>query len=134
MPDVEEDLDKEGPMLKNLTLSLLGLLIVTMAGCAGSKSPSASVAAPANVNGTWTGGTATGASTVTMVLKQTGTNVTGTLTGAGTLDGPIEGIVDGNTIRLSEKSGYGETPLLNVRGDQITGTVRGTTLTLRRVR
>jgi hypothetical protein len=50
--------------------------------------------------------------------------------GAGTLDGPIEGTVDGNTIRLREQ--FGETPLLNVRGDQITGTVRGTTLTLRR--
>ena len=128
-------------MLKNVTLPLLGVLIAAFAGCAGSqksassqKPPSASVAAPANVNGTWQGGTATGASTVTMVLKQSGNNVAGTLTGAGTLDGPIQGVVSGNTIQLSEKSGYGETPLLNVRGDQITGTVRGTTLNLRRVR
>ena len=122
-------------MLKKVTLPLLGLLIAAFAGSAGSqKSPSASVAAPANVNGTWQGGTATGASTVTMVLKQTGNNVVGTLTGAGTLDGPIEGVVSGNTIQLAEKSGYGETPLLNVRGDQITGTLRGTTLNLRRVR
>ena len=130
-------------MLKKVTLPLLGLLIAAFAGCAGSqksagagsqKSPSASVAAPANVSGTWQGGTATGAATVTMVLKQTGNNVVGTLTGAGTMDGPIEGVVSGNTIQLAEKSGYGETPLLNVRGDQITGTVRGTTLNLRRVR
>jgi hypothetical protein len=121
-------------MLKKVTLPLLALLIATVGGCAGSKSPSASVATPANVSGTWTGGTATGASTVTMVLKQTGTSVTGNLTGAGTLDGPIEGTVDGNTIRLSERSGYGETPLLNVRGDQITGILRGTTLTLRRTK
>ena len=130
-------------MLKTVTLPLLGLLIAAVAGCAGSqksasssqtKSPSASVAAPANVNGTWQGGTATGASTVTMVLKQSGNNVVGTLTGAGTMDGPIEGVVSGNTIQLAEKSGYGETPLLNVRGDQITGTVRGTTLNLRRVK
>jgi hypothetical protein len=131
-------------MLKKVTLPLLGLLIAAVAGCAGSQksasspqkspTPSASVATPANVTGTWQGGTATGASTVTMVLKQTGNNVVGTLTGAGTMDGPIEGVVSGNTIQLAEKSGYGETPLLNVRGDQITGTVRGTTLNLRRVR
>jgi hypothetical protein len=67
-----------------------------------------------------------------MILKQAGTSVTGNLTGAGTLDGPIEGTVQGNTIRLKERSGFGQTPLLNVKGDQITGTVGGTTLTLRR--
>jgi hypothetical protein len=117
-------------MLNKVMLPLLGLFVAVFAGCAGSRSPSASVAPPADVNGTWQGGTATGASTVTMVLKQSGSNVKGTLMGAGTLDGPIEGTVDGNTIRLREQ--FGETPLLNVRGDQITGTVRGTTLTLRR--
>jgi hypothetical protein len=122
--------------MKTVTLPLLASLIAMFAGCAGSspKSPSASVATPANVNGMWQGGTATGATTVTLVLKQTGNNVTGTLSGAGTADGPIEGMVEGNTIRLAEKSGYGETPLLNVRGEQITGTVRGTALTLRRVK
>jgi len=118
--------------LKLVTLPLLGLLIATLAGCASSTSPSASAKTPANVNGTWTGGTATGAATITMVLRQTGTSVKGDLTGAGTLDGPIEGTVDGNTIRLRETMGTGQTPLLNVRGDQITGIVRGTTLNLRR--
>src|SRR5262245_56805478 len=105
-------------MLKKVTLPLLGLLMAAaFAGCAGSsKSPSASVA-PANVNGTWQGGTVTGATTVTLVLKQTGDNVVGTLTGAGPqADGPVEGKVSGNTIQITEKSGFGETPLLNVRG------------------
>ena len=119
--------------LKKVTLPLLGLLIASLVGCASSsKSPSASTASPANVNGTWTGGTATGARTVTMVLKQTGTTVTGNLSGAGTADGPVEGTVDGNTIRLRESSGYGSTPMLNVKGDQITGILGGTTLNLRR--
>ena len=59
--------------------------------------------------------------------------MTGTLTGAGTLYGPIEGIVEGNTIRLREQQGFAETPSLMVRGDQITGWIRETTLTLRRV-
>jgi hypothetical protein len=121
-------------MLKTVTLPLLGLLIAMLAGCAGSKSPSASVASPADVNGTWTGSTTTGARTMTLQLKQTGTNVKGTLTGAGTLDGPVEGTVDGNTIRLRERSGYGSTPMLNVQGDQITGNLGQTELNLRRVR
>jgi hypothetical protein len=121
-------------MVQRVTLPLLGLLIAMLAGCAGSKSPSASVTAPADVNGTWTGSTTTGARTMTMQLKQTGTSVTGTLTGAGTLDGPIEGTVDGNTIRLRERSGFGSTPLLNVRGDLITGNLGDTTLNLRRTR
>ena len=109
------------------------LLLVAFAGCASSsKAPSASVSAPANVNGTWSGGTTGGASTITLVLKQDGPNVTGTIVGAGTLDGPIEGTVSGNTIRLKEKSGYGSTPLLNVQGDRITGVLQGRELNLRR--
>jgi hypothetical protein len=118
-------------MLKKAAVPLLGLLIVVMAGCASTES---SKMPPADVNGTWTGGAATGAATYTLVLKQTGTQVTGTLTGAGSLDGPIEGIVDGNTIRLREQGGPGQTPSLMVKGDVITGFIRGTTLTLRRVR
>jgi hypothetical protein len=120
-----------------VTLILLGALIATVPGCAGSKkssdAPSASVA-PANVAGTWTGGTATGSRTVTLQLQQAGPNVTGTLAGAGSLDGPIEGTVDGSVIRLAERSGFGSTPALNVKGDQITGNLGGATLNLRRVR
>lgn len=127
-------------MMTKVTLILLGALIATVSGCAKSKSadaskaPSASVA-PANVAGTWTGGTATGARTVTLQLQQAGPNVTGTLAGAGsTLDGPIEGTVDGSVIRLRERSGFGSTPALNVKGDQITGNLGGAALNLRRVK
>jgi hypothetical protein len=60
--------------------------------------------------------------------------VTGNLSGAGTASGPIEGIVDGNTIKLREQGGPSETPALTVKGDQITGWIRGTTLTLNRVK
>src|SRR4029450_8127984 len=76
----------ETEMLKKAAVPLLGLLIVVMAGCASTES---STRPPANVNGTWTGGTTTGAATYTLMLKQSGTRVTGTLTGAGTDDGPI---------------------------------------------
>jgi hypothetical protein len=120
-------------MLKKAAVPLLGLLIVVMAGCASTES-SSSTMPPADVTGTWTGGTATGATTYTLMLKQSGTRVTGTLTGAGTADGPVEGIVDGNTIKLREQGGPSETPALTVKGDTITGFVRGTTLTLKRVK
>ena len=120
-------------MLKKAAVPLLGLLIAVMAGCASMESSSSKMP-PADVNGTWTGGTATGSATYTLMLKQAGTRVTGTLSGAGTADGPIEGIVDGNTVKLREQGGPSETPALMVKGDVITGFVRGTTLTLRRVK
>ena len=90
-------------LLKRAMLPILGALIATLAGCASSQ-PAASVPTPADVSGTWMGSTVRGASTMTLVLNQTGTNVTGTFTGAGTIDGPIEGTVEGNTIRLRERS------------------------------
>jgi hypothetical protein len=126
-------------MSKNVAVPLLAMVaLVTVAGCAShrSTSPSAAVAAPADVSGTWTGSTISGAggSPVTMTLTQTGNAVTGNLevAGHGDISGPIEGTVEGNTIKL--RGGTGTAPLLNVQGDRITGTVRGATLDLRRAR
>ena len=119
-------------MLKKAAVPLLGLLIVVMAGCASTETKSA--VPPADVNGTWTGSMSGGARTYTLVLNQSGTRVTGTLTGAGTSDGPIEGLVDGNTIKLRDQGGPSETPALTVKGDQITGYIRGSTLTLNRTK
>ena len=119
-------------MVKKAAVPILGLLIVVvLAGCASTQSSNMS---PANVNGTWTGGMAGGATTYTLVLNQSGNRVTGSLSGAGTASGPIEGIVDGNTIKLREQGGPSETPALMVKGDQITGQIRGTTLTLNRIK
>ena len=111
-------------MFKKAAVPLLGLLIVVMAGCASTERSSSNMP-PADVNGTWTGGTTSGAATYTLMLKQSGTRVTGTLTGAGTSDGPIEGIVDGNTIKLRDQGGPSETPALMVKGDVITGLSAG---------
>jgi hypothetical protein len=130
-------------MLKQVAVPLLGVVaaVVAVAGCGGASrtasttAPSAAVPAP-NVAGTWTGTVGVGGAPVTMLLNQTGANVTGDLRvgGRADLSGPIEGTVEGNTIKLRERSGFGTAPLLNVRGDQITGIVGGTTLDLRRSR
>jgi hypothetical protein len=114
-------------MVKRTMLMVLGLWIVMVAGYASAQNP-------ADVNGTWVGGTVRGARTLTLVLKQTGNSVKGTIVGIGTADGPMDGTVDGNTIRLRFDKDTEQTPLLNVKGDEITGQLSGTEITLRRVK
>ena len=118
-------------MLKRTAFPLLGLLLATFAGCASSRQSNGGT--PAYVDGTWMGGTTTGAKMV-VVLKQTGNTVTGTLSGAGNVDGPIEGTVQGKTIQLRERIGFRQTPQLNVSCEQISGPLYdGTTVNLRRI-
>ena len=91
-------------------------------------------ASPYTVDGTWMGGTTGGPSNMVVVLKQTGNTVVGTLSGAGSVDGPIEGTVQGKTIQLRERSGFRETPQLNVSCEQISGPLwNGSTVSLRRI-
>jgi hypothetical protein len=122
-------------MLRKAAVPVVGLLVMVLSGCASLESSrTAAATPPADVNGTWKGGYVGGTAEYTVVLKQTGSKVTGTLTGAGNDDGPIDGVVDGNSIRLMETTGsYGSTPALIVKNNQIAGYVRGTTLMLRRV-
>jgi cytoskeletal protein CcmA (bactofilin family) len=117
-------------MLKRAAFPLLGLLLATLAGCASGQSTGAT---PAYVDGTWMGGTTTGASTMVVVLKQTGDNVTGTLSGAGaTVDGPIEGTVDSNSIQLKQQTAFRKTPLLRASCEEISGDLGGTVVKLHR--
>jgi len=117
-------------MVKTSTLFVIGSLITTLAGCASASSPSAS-SGPANVNGTWMGGTATGTRDVTLRLQQSGANVTGTIAGAGALDGPIQGTVDGTTLQLThQRSGVAAPRPLTVRGDLMNGELDGVPLEL----
>jgi hypothetical protein len=103
---------------KQIILVLLVGSIVMLAGYASAQSP-------ADVTGTWTGGTTSGAATLVLVLKQDGQKVTGTLSGAGTDDGPVTGVISGNTIRLRYDDGRETTPALNVKGDRIDGVFSG---------
>src|SRR5690349_13996179 len=103
---------------KQIILVLLVGSIVMLAGYASAQSP-------ADVTGTWTGGTTSGAATLVLVLKQDGQKVTGTLSGAGTDDGPVTGVISGNTIRLRYDDGRETTPSLNVKGDRIDGVFSG---------
>ena len=121
-------------MLKTASLLVLAAVMASVAGCASSNPSASAPTAPVDVTGTWTGNTQTSARTVTMQLKQTGKNVTGTLEGAGVLDGAITGFIEGNTIQFAERTGIGTTPWLNVKGDQMSGDLgSGNILTLRRV-
>ena len=45
--------------------------------------------------------------------------------GGGTDDGPVTGIISGNTIRLRYDDGREMTPSLNVKGDRIEGVLSG---------
>jgi hypothetical protein len=125
-------------MVKACAGILLGLVLVASGGCAGSStSPAASSGPPANVNGSsWTGAAGGGAveAPVTMTLAQTGTNVAGEIRigGRPDLSGPVEGVVQGNAVKLSLKSGYESLPEMTVKQDQISGVVAGLPLTLRR--
>lgn len=126
---------KETYMLKKTAFPLLGLLLATLVGCASTESTSkqSTGTTPAYVGGTWMGGTTSGASTFVVVLRQTGNKVTGTLSGGGPgVDGPIDGTVDSNSIQLSTRSGFAETPLLRASCEQISGLLSGSALTLRR--
>ena len=117
--------------MQRAALPLLGLLLATLAGCASTQSTGGGT--PAYVGGTWMGGTTTGASTMVVVLRQAGTNVTGTLSGGGaSLDGPIEGTVDSNSIKLKQSSGFRPTPLLKASCEQISVNLGESVVFLRR--
>ena len=113
-------------LMKRTLLLYLGLSLVVLAGYASAQSSP-------DVTGTWVGSTLRGAATYTMVLQQTGNRVTGTITGAGTDDGRVEGLVNGNTIRLWFDQREDDTPALNIKGNEITGMLSGTEIKFRRV-
>jgi len=113
-------------LTKRTVLLYLSLSLVVLAGYASAQSSP-------DVTGTWVGSTVRGATTMTMVLKQTGNRVTGTIQGIGTGDGPVDGTIQGNTIRLRFDKDTEQTPTLNIKENEITGMLSGAEVTFRRV-
>jgi hypothetical protein len=113
-------------MTRATTVVLLALFCVVAVGCgAAMEEQRAAASAPtANAAGTWTGTAGSGVSyPVTLLLSQTGTDLTGDLSVAGRPDmsGPVRGTVQGELVRLS----LATTTFAQMRVQQDTMTGRG---------
>jgi hypothetical protein len=111
---------------------LMGLAVLTAAGCAGGSGVGPPTVAPTvDVTGRWVGTwTAVhsnlGNGNIEMTIKQTGSNYSGNLivTGAPTdPSGPTEGVVSGNELRVIRPTSI--TGYLTVQGDAMTGKLGG---------
>jgi hypothetical protein len=122
--------------MKTFSFLVITGLVAFLAGCAGTSSPAVTAGGPpANVAGSWRGGTiGAGGTSVVLVLQQTGSKVTGSIDVGGRPDltGPLTGAVNGNAVVFKLDSGYGSTGELNVSGNTITGVVGGSGLRLQR--
>jgi hypothetical protein len=122
--------------MRTCSFLVIAGFVAFLAGCAGTSSRAATESGPpANVAGSWRGGTiGVGGTAVALVLQQTGSKVTGSIevSGRADLTGPLTGDVNGSTVVFRLNSGYGSTNQLNVSGDTITGVVGGSGVTLRR--
>jgi hypothetical protein len=122
--------------MKTLSVLVITGLVAFLTGCAGTSGPAATaVGPPANVAGSWQGGSIGGGGlTVALELQQTGSKVTGSIAVGGRpdLSGPLTGAVNGNAVAFKLDGGYGSTGELNVSGSTITGVVGGQGVRLQR--
>jgi hypothetical protein len=122
--------------MKTVSVLVIASLVGLLAGCAGMSGSAATASGPpANVAGSWQGGTiGAGGANVTLVLQQTGTKVTGSIDVGGRPDltGPLTGSVSGNTVAFKLNSGFGGTGEFNVAGNSMTGVVGGSGVRLQR--
>ena len=122
--------------MKTYSFLVVTGLVALLAGCAGTSRPAATASGPpANVAGSWRGGTiGAGGTSVSMMLQQSGSKVTGSIAVGGRPDvtGPLTGTVTSNSIVFKLDSGFGSTGELNVSGDTITGVVGGSGVRLQR--
>ena len=117
-----------------LSITSLVVLLALISGCA-TTAPVETSATPVDISGTWQGTSDARSIFVpvrdlTLVLKQSGTKVTGNAS----IGGDLEGVVTGNRFSYTLTSGGGAGDL-TVAGDAMTGYARtGAVLTLRRAR
>jgi len=89
--------------MKPIRWSLV-IACLLLVGCA--TAPSANQPPTVDVTGSWTGlfTWAYGISPITLVLRQTGTEVTGEVLGLGQNSGPVRGTVSGDRVSLAYSS------------------------------
>jgi hypothetical protein len=124
-------------MIRWCAVPLLGCLILLIAGCAGSTPPPRVAGGPpVNVAGQWAGSAGVGAvsAPVSLSLVQDGAAVSGNISigGRPDLSGPVVGTVQGNTVSLDLRNGYGSLPDLTAAPERITGTLSLGPMSLRR--
>jgi len=121
--------------MKLTSFVALAALAVLVVGCAMDSGTVVSGGPPANVAGTWTGGTSGAATTTaTLQLSQAGATVTGTLEVGGmpALSGSLTGTVAGNSVHIQLQNAASDTGDLLVSGNSMTGEVAGNGLRLQR--
>jgi hypothetical protein len=126
-------------MIRRCAVPLLGFSILLIAGCASSTpTPGAAGGPPANISGQWAGSAGVGAAAapVSLSLVQSGTAVSGTIAVGGRpdLSGPVVGTVQGNTVSLDLRNGYGSLPDLTAGPERITGILSLGPMSLRRAK
>ena len=115
--------------MKMLSGIMMLLVLVTAGGCGGIGP--AQVAPTVDITGKWVGAwvatnPALGSGTLTMTVKQTGSQFDGTLLITGTLtnpSGPTSGIVSGNEMTFTRPTNV--TGTLTVQGDTMKGNLQG---------
>ena len=115
--------------MKRLSGIMMLLVLVTAGGCGGIGP--AQVAPTVDITGKWVGtwvatNPALGSGTLTMTVKQAGSQFDGTLLITGTLtnpSGPTSGIVSGNEMTFTRPTNV--TGTLTVQGDTMKGNLQG---------
>jgi hypothetical protein len=126
-------------MMKWYAVPFVGFAILLIAGCAGSTpTPGVVGGPPVNVGGQWAGTAGVGATAapVSLSLVQDGAAVSGAISigGRPDLSGPVVGTVQGNTVSLDLRNGYGSLPDLTAAPERITGILSLGPMSLRRAR
>jgi hypothetical protein len=124
-------------MIRWRAVPLLGCSILLIAGCAGSTpNPGVAGAPSVNIGGQWVGSAGMGAAAapVRLSLVQDGAAVSGTISigGRPDLSGAVVGTVQGNTVSLDLRNGYGSLPDLTAAPERITGILSLGPMSLRR--
>jgi hypothetical protein len=126
-------------MIRWCAVPLLGFSILLIASCAGpTPAPGVAGGPPVNIGGHWAGSAGMGAAAapVSLSLVQDGAAVSGTISigGRPDLSGPVVGTVEGNTVSLELRNGYGSLPDLTAAQERITGILSLGPMSLRRAK